>query len=153
MGTTGKIVATDISVTAPAIYMADKYYIVPRIDDASYIPTILEICKKEEIQAVTTLIDPEIMLLAEHRNEFESIGVEVLAPYKETAEICFDKFEMYKYLKEKNINTVLTYGDMKSFEKGMSEKEIDFPVFVKPRRGSGSVGARKISDMDTLKRQ
>ena len=152
MGTTGKIVATDISVTAPAIYMADKYYIVPRIDDASYIPTILEICKKEEIQAVTTLIDPEIMLLAEHRNEFESIGVEVLAPYKETAEICFDKFEMYKYLKEKNINTVLTYGDMKSFEKGMSEKEIDFPVFVKPRRGSGSVGARKISDMDTLKK-
>lgn len=152
MGATGKIVATDISVTAPAIYMADKYYIVPRIDDADYIPTILEICKKEEIQAVTTLIDPEIMLLAEHRNEFESIGVEVLAPYKETAEICFDKFEMYKYLKEKNINTVLTYGDMKSFEKGMSEKEIDFPVFVKPRRGSGSVGARKISDMDTLKK-
>ena len=33
MGNDGKIVATDISLTAPAIYMADKYYIVPRIDD------------------------------------------------------------------------------------------------------------------------
>lgn len=151
MGNKGKIIATDISVTAPAIYMADKYYIVPRIDDANYIPTILDICKKEEIQAVTTLIDPEIMILAEHRKEFEEIGVEVLAPYKETGELCFDKFRMFQYLKEKNIRTVLTYGDIESFEEGMAKKEIDFPVFVKPRKGSGSVGARKITNMDHLK--
>ena len=151
MGDKGKIIATDISVTAPAIYMADKYYIVPRIDDANYIPTILDICKKEEIQAVTTLIDPEIMILAEHRKEFEEIGVEVLAPYKETAELCFDKFRMFQYLKEKNIRTVLTYGDIESFEEGIAKKEIDFPVFVKPRKGSGSVGARKIINMDHLK--
>lgn len=151
MGDNGKIVATDISVTAPAIYMADKYYIVPRIDNDNYVPTILDICKKEEIQAVTTLIDPEIMILAEHRKEFEEIGVEVLAPYKETAELCFDKFRMFQYLKEKNIRTVLTYGDIESFEEGIAKKEIDFPVFVKPRRGSGSVGARKITNMDDLK--
>lgn len=151
MGDNGEIVATDISVTAPAIYMADKYYIVPRIDNDNYIPTILDICKKEEIQAVTTLIDPEIMILAEHRKEFEEIGVEVLAPYKETAELCFDKFRMFQYLKEKNIRTVLTYGDIESFEEGIAKKEIDFPVFVKPRRGSGSVGARKITNMDDLK--
>ena len=151
MGDNGKIVATDISVIAPAIYMADKYYIVPRIDDDNYIPTILDICKKEEIQAVTTLIDPEIMILAEHRKEFEEIGVEVLAPYKETAELCFDKFRMFQYLKEKNIRTVLTYGDIESFEEGIAKKEIDFPVFVKPRRGSGSVGARKITNMEHLK--
>lgn len=151
MGNNGKIVATDMSLTAPAIYMADKFYIVPRIDDDDYFPMILDICKKEEIQVVTTLIDPEIMLLAEHRREFELMGVLVLAPYKETAELCFDKFEMYKYLQEKNIKTVLTYGDIESFEKGVAEEKIDFPVFVKPRRGSGSVGARKITDMNSLK--
>lgn len=152
MGNEGTIIATDINVTAPALYMADKYYIVPRIDDKNYIPTILDICRKEQIQVVTTLIDPEIMLLAEHRSEFEEIGVEVLAPYAETAAICFDKFMMFKYLQEKKINTVLTYDDIESFEKGMQEKKIEFPVFVKPRRGSGSVGARKISDIDELKK-
>lgn len=151
MGNEGKIIATDISVTAPAIYMADKYYIVPRIDDNNYIPTILGICKKENIQVVTTLIDPEIMLLAEHRDEFEQIGVEVLAPYKDAAEICFDKFKMYQYLVENNIRTVKTYGDVYSFEMGYTSHEVDFPVFVKPRRGSGSVGARKINDMDALR--
>lgn len=152
MGEDGKIVATDISLTAPAIYTADKYYIVPRINDENYIPTILDICKKEDIQAVTTLIDPEIMILAENRNKFEEIGVEVLTPYKETAEICFDKYVMYEYLKEKGIRTVLTYSDMDSFKKGQEEGRIDFPVFVKPRRGSGSVGARKVEDMEKLKK-
>lgn len=152
MGNEGKIIATDISLTAPAIYMADKYYIVPRIDDDKYISIILDICKKEEIQAVTTLIDPEIMILAENRNKFEKIGVEVLTPYKETAEICFDKYVMYEYLKEKGIRTVLTYSDIESFKKGQAEGEIDFPVFVKPRTGSGSVGARKVEDMKTLEK-
>lgn len=152
MGNEGKIVATDSSLTAPAIYMADKHYIVPRIDDENYISTILDICKNEEIQAVTTLIDPEIMILAEDRNKFEEIGVEVLTPYKETAEICFDKYVMYEYLKEKGIRTVLTYSDIESFKKGQEEGEIDFPVFVKPRTGSGSVGARKVEDMKTLEK-
>lgn len=151
MGKVGKIIATDISLTAPAIYMADKYYIVPKITDENYIPTILEICKKENIQIVTTLIDPEIMILAKQRSEFEKIGVEVLAPYVETAELCFDKFEMYKFLQNRNIRTVLTFGDIDSFENALEKEKIDFPVFVKPRRGSGSVGARKIEDIIALR--
>lgn len=152
MGDKGKIIATDISVTAPAIYMADKYYIVPKINEDDYVTTILDICKKEQIQAVTTLIDPEIIILAEHRKEFEKIGVEVLAPYKETADICFDKFEMFQYLQKSGIRTVGTYGDIESFEKGIKEEKIKFPVFVKPRRGSGSVGARRIDDWNMLKK-
>ena len=150
MGDEGKIVATDLSITAPAIYMADKYYIVPRIDAPDYIATILDICKMEEIQVLTTLIDPEIMLLAEHRADFEAIGVEVLAPYLKTAQTAFDKFEMYKYLVQEGIRTPLTYGDVDSFKEGLSQKAISFPVFVKPRCGSASIGARRIDDMESL---
>ena len=76
MGAEGKIVATDLSEYAPAIYFADKYYLVPRIDNPDYISTILDICREEEINAVTTCIDPEIMLLAEHREAFQKLGVE-----------------------------------------------------------------------------
>lgn len=150
MGTTGKIVATDLSIYAPAAYFADKFYQVPRIDDPAYIPTVLDICRKEEINAITTCIDPEIMLLAEHRAVFAEIGVEVLAPYEETARICFDKFKMFQYLVSKGIKTVLTFGDLDSFCKAKKAGEISFPVFVKPREGSGSVGARKVSNMARL---
>ena len=150
MGASGKIVAADLSITAPAIYMADTYYLVPRIDHPDYFPRILEICQKEKIQAVTTLIDPEIMLLAERREEFERLGVEVLAPYTETARLCFDKFEMYRFQQSKDIRTPLTFGDLKSFNAGLSCGEIAFPVFIKPRTGSGSVGARLIRTEEAL---
>lgn len=150
MGKRGRIVVTEMSVYAPAIYFADAHYIVPRISDPTYIPTILDICRREHIDAVTTCIDPEIMLLAAHRAEFAVLGVEVLAPYQETAEICFDKFRMYEYLVKNGIRTVLTFGDMDSFRTAQERGEIAFPVFVKPREGSGSVGARKVPDMETL---
>lgn len=151
MGNEGKIVATDITNTAPALYFADTFYLVPPISDPSYIETILDICRKEKIQAISTCIDPEIMLLARHREEFTKIGVLVLAPATETAEICFDKFKMYTYLTECGVPTVQTYGDIASAEAALAEGIISFPVFVKPRTGSGSVGARKVHDLQALR--
>lgn len=146
-----KIVATDNSPYAPALYFADSTYLVPKISDTTYLDIILDICKKEEINAITTVIDPEIEILAKNRSEFEKIGVEVLAPYEETARLCFDKYEMFKYLSECEIPTVLTFGDYNSFKIAFDEGKISFPVFVKPRSGSGSVGARKILSLESLK--
>lgn len=146
-----KIVVTDNSPVAPAMAFADKAYLVPLIHDPDYISILLDICKKENIQAVTTLIDPEIMLLAKHRKEFEELGIILLTPYEETAKLCFDKYEMYRFLTEHQINTVKTYGTYGAFEEAYRRGEIELPVFVKPRTGSGSVGARKIDTLELLK--
>ena len=151
MDTEDKIVAADMSGLAPALYMADTRYLVPRIDDPTYLDAILDICRKEKINAVTTLIDPEIELLSKNRTQFEELGVEVLAPYTETAELCFDKFKMYQYLSAHGIPTPDTWGDYSSAMTAVEEGILAFPVFVKPRTGSGSVGARKVHDADTLK--
>lgn len=151
LGDDSKIVVTDNSPVAPAMAFADRAYLVPLIHDPAYIPMILDICKKEDIKAVTTLIDPEIMLLAKHRKEFEELGVILLTPYEETAKLCFDKYEMYRFLTEHQINTVKTYGTYAEFEAAYRNGEIAMPVFVKPRTGSGSVGARKIDTIELLK--
>lgn len=146
-----RIVAADLSPLAPALYVADVRYLVPRIDDPTYLDTILDICRKEKIDAVTTLIDPEISLLARNRSRFEAIGVEVLAPFAETAELCFDKFKMYRFLTEHGIPTPDTWGDCLSAMNAIENGELSFPVFVKPRTGSGSVGARRVYDAETLR--
>lgn len=150
LGEAVTIVATDHSCYAPAMYLADKQYIVPLITDEGYIDTILQICRKEKIDAVTTFIDPEIEILAKHRDEFKDIGVEVLAPFEETAAYCFDKFEMYKFLLEQGIPTVKTFGTLEEFRVTLNEGKIEFPVFVKPRTGSGSVGAQRVYDFEQL---
>ena len=146
-----RIIAADLSNLAPALYVADAYYLVPRIDDPAYLDRILDICRREKINAVTTLIDPEIELLAKNRARFEEIGVEVLAPNTETAGLCFDKFKMYQYLTAHGISTPDTWGDYVSAMDAIESGGLSFPVFVKPRTGSGSVGARKVQDAETLK--
>lgn len=150
LGDKVRLIVTDNSPYAPALEFADVSYQVPLIHDKAYIPMILDICKKEGIDAVTTLIDPEIAILAQHREAFEALGVTVLAPYQKTAALCFDKYEMSKYLTEKGINTVKTFGSFADFKKAYTSKEITLPVFVKPRTGSGSVGARKVDTLELL---
>lgn len=145
------LIATDNSPYAPAIYLADKQYLVPLINSPEYIDTLIDICKKEEINAVTTFIDPEIMLLSKNREKFKKIGVEVLAPYEETAKLCFDKYEMFKYLKSKGVPTVMTWQTFEEFKVDFDDGKVKFPVFVKPRTGSGSVGTKKILDIESLK--
>ena len=69
MGNEGKIIATDMSELAPAIYEADTYYIVPRMTEEGYIEKIFDICIKEKIDGVLSLIDPELSLLAQNEKK------------------------------------------------------------------------------------
>lgn len=146
-----KIIATDMSCYAPAIYFADKFYIVPGIREPSYLAQIVEICKKEQVNAITTLIDPEIEILADNRAVFENMGITVLAPYAETASLCFDKFRLFQHLRNCGIPTPNTYGSYESAVEAIKEEKLRLPVFVKPRTGSGSVGARRVYSIDELR--
>ena len=146
-----RIVATDMSPYAPAIYMADAHYLVPAIRDEAYLPTILDICRRERIDAITTLIDPEIEILAENRALFEEMGVMVLAPYRETAELCFDKYKLFLHLKERGIATPYTCGSLDETLAALAEGRLNWPLFIKPRTGSGSVGARRVETVEDLR--
>lgn len=146
----GKVVATDNWSVAPALFLADRMYMVPRLNDPSYMETVLEICEKEDIKAVTSFIDPEIEILSAHREVFLSKGILPLCPSRETAHLCFDKYEMFRHLSSKGVRTVPTYRGLDDFREALGRGEIAFPVFVKPVSGSGSVGARRVDDMDTL---
>ena len=46
------ICGADISDSAPALFFCDKQFKVCKISDASYIPSLLEICLKEKIDAL-----------------------------------------------------------------------------------------------------
>ena len=146
------IAAADLNPTAPALYFADKRFTVPRIDAPDYLDKVLEICRENDIRAVTTLIDPEIALLAENRQRFADAGILALCPDSESAKYCFDKFELYKYLCEKGIRTPLTFHNLDKFKAALAAGEIQFPVFMKPVCGSGSVGAHKVMDMEQLEK-
>ena len=147
----GKVVCTDCSELAPTLYDADKFYIVPRIDAPNYLDVILDICKKEEIKGVFSLIDPELSLISKNKQLFLDIDVMPFVSDFEKIEMSFDKYLFYKFCKENNFPTVQSYINIEEFQKDYSAGKIDFPVFIKPRNGSCSVNIQKIDNMQDLK--
>ncbi len=145
LGDNGNVIATDCSNLAPAIYDADKFYLVPRIDDPDYLNLILDICKKENIKAVLSLIDPELSLLARERDRFLEIGTTPLVSSYELVETCFDKYRMYCLLKEKGFHTVRCFTNHLDFFEAVEAGEVQYPVFVKPITGSASNNINKVS--------
>ena len=146
----GLVIATDCSDIAPAIYDADKHYIVPRMTDNGYLNVILDICKKERVTGVLSLIDPELSLLAQHRAEFEALGTTVIGSNYDLCEMSLDKFQMFQWLTEHGYKCAKSYMDKESFYRDLNAGIISFPVFVKPARGSASIAISKVSDQETL---
>lgn len=149
----GKVIATDMSNLAPAIYEADNYYLVPRIDDPTYIDKLLYICKKEKIDCLFALIDPELSLIAKNEDRFLEIGVTPLISNYDAVELAFDKYKMYKYLSSNGFNCAKSYIDKNDFYKDLDSGKISFPVFVKPYKGSASININKVNskeEVDTL---
>lgn len=151
LGKTGEIIGTDMQSTAPALHFCDKRYTVPRISDPTYMDTVLQICKDNDVKAITTLIDPEIEVLASYSDRLKEAGVIPLCPAPQSAIYCFDKYELFKYLREKGIPTPLTFHDWNEFTVALERGEISFPVFMKPVSGSGSVGAHKVHTLEQAK--
>lgn len=145
VGIDGKVIATDCSNLAPAVYEADKFYLVPRITAPGYLDRILDICKEEKIDGVFSLIDPELNLLAKERNKFLAVGTTpVISPYA-LVETCFDKYKMYQLLLKMGIPTGKCYVDKESFYAALEKGEISYPVFVKPVKGSASININKVT--------
>ncbi len=146
----GRVVVTDMSELAPAIYEADCHYLVPRITEPNYIELILDICRKEKISAVLSLIDPELSLLAENADKFSAIGVTVIGSSYDLCEMALDKMQMYEWLRKHGYNCARSYANKDDFYADLERNDISFPVFVKPVRGSASIAISKVHDRQTV---
>ena len=146
LGAGGKVIAADASALAPAIYEADQYYIVPRITEPGYIDRILDICKKEHVAGVLSLIDPELSLLAKNEERFREIGTKVIGCSYEVCELAFNKMKMFRWLKDHGYNCAESWTDWEEFFRAAENGRVSFPVFVKPVKGSASLDISKAAD-------
>lgn len=146
----GTVVATDASELGPAIYDADKHYIVPTITAPGYIDVILDICKKEKIDGVLSLIDPELSILARHEEDFKAVGTTVIGSSYDLCEMALDKMQMYEWLKSHGYNCALSWMDKEEFYKAVDAGEVTYPVIVKPYKGSASISISKVYDKATV---
>jgi carbamoyl-phosphate synthase large subunit len=122
-------IVADASPLAPAQYAADVRVTVPRMDDPAYVPALAELCSQHGVGAVLPLTDLDIEILATAR---ENGVLPALVPSAEVAAATFDKYEAHRLLGALGLPTpptVLPEDDLDA---------IEYPVMVKPRRGSGA---------------
>lgn len=142
-----KVVATDCSIYAPALYMADIHYIVPKMTDKKYLPVLMDICKKENINVILPLQEDELDLMADHKMLFEKLGIMVVISDLKTVKVCKDKYLMYRMLANAEINCVETYDYDKEFD---SIRKLQLPIMLKEREGAGSIGNLKVENWPLL---
>jgi len=124
-----KTVAADPSPLAPAQYAAHVRAAVPRIDDPEYVPALQRLCEQHEVGVVLPLTDLDIDILA---RALEERRLPAMVPSARVARATYDKYDAHLLLERLGLPsppTVLPEADLDA---------LDYPVMVKPRRGSGA---------------
>lgn len=147
----GKIYASDMSSTAPALHEADESFTVPALTESSYIPALLELCEKKSVGLIISLNDIELPILAAHRDVFETSGTKVLVSSQEVVDVCFDKLKTVEFLRGNGLQYPQTFIEFSAAELAMQEGRVKFPLFVKPRWGSASLQIFRVDTLEELR--
>lgn len=146
----GSIVATDIDPLAPALQEADRYYLVPHLIDPGYVPALIDICEREQSHLVFPLIDPDIPVLAHHRDRLEATGARVVVVPEQAAQMTADKWQTYCFFEQMGLPVPKSWlpGHLQSGRD--ADAQIDYPVFIKPRFGSAGKDSFKVRNRQEL---
>ena len=145
-----KIIATDMQLSAPALTVADVKEIVPSVYDPKYVDIILDICLRHKVDALLSLNDLELPILAENKKRFASIGVTAIVSDPSVIDICFDKYKTAQWVESLGLSSPKTYVRLEGAKSALDKGEISFPLFLKPRWGSGSIGLETVDNMEEL---
>jgi carbamoyl-phosphate synthase large subunit len=132
----GRVIATDIDPFSPAVHLADNAEQVPRSDHPEYVDALLAVCEAHDAGILVPTIDDELETIALAAERFAAAGVVVMAPRAETAGICRDKLRTASHLEQHGIRVARTWTPEQV--RLLNPRP---PLFIKPRRGRGSVAA------------
>ena len=86
-----KIVAVNVDPNKLLRHGTDYQYIAPPITDPGYIPFLKKVCEETHTDIIIPYITAELELMAEHKEEFERMGVKVSVASKESLVILNNK--------------------------------------------------------------
>lgn len=149
-----KTIGTDIKKEVVGKYLCDMFHQIPRPSHMGYLTKLLAICKKENVDVLLPQNTAELLTLAEHKKNFETIGTEIAVSDRQSIEIANNKYELMKIANEIDVPTpefylVNNFDDLikNAKELGWPEK----PVVVKPPVSHGMRGLRIINESIDLK--
>jgi len=131
---------------APAFQEVDESRLVPRFADREYRSAIQKVCRELDIDVVYPLNDGEINRLVKFRCEMESAGTHVAVLDSAQVAICDDKWKTFHFFRQLGLPAPASWlpADLPA------AREREFPLFIKPRRGSAGEGTFRINNETQL---
>lgn len=122
-----KVYTTDmVPAMAPAGHVSDGCFAVPRVTATDYMQKLQEICEQNNIGLIVPTIDTELLLLAQHKDEFLRMGVSILVSSTDFVQACRDKRQTAALLDTLNIRV----PESRNLQTPV------YPIFAKPYDGS-----------------
>lgn len=142
----GLVYAVDIDIAAPALYVADKFKIVSKVNDPGYINQLLQICIENEISLVIPTIDTELKLLSKNASLFMKNGIQLLVSNVNVNNISGNKINTYDFFKKNHIPTPALHN----IEEAKKILDSGKKLFIKPSNGSSSEHTYLVQNRDEL---
>lgn len=137
----GKVFTTDMNPEmAPAGYVSDGCFQVPRVTDSSYPELLLNLCLEHEVGMVIATIDTELLLLADLKEKFLEHGIHVMVSDKPFITLCRDKRHTGAFFEQHGVRVPAE----------VDKYHPTFPLFAKPYDGSLSTNLHYIRCAEEL---
>lgn len=141
LGQSGKVVGTDMDLSAPALQACDIAREVPGVFDPGYLDALKKVILEENIHMVFSLNDLELGLLAENRAQLEQeTGATFYVPPAPTLDVCADKWRTFEFAREIGVAAPETFLTVAGAIDALELGRVQFPLIIKPRWGSASIG-------------
>ena len=138
-----KIYGADMAGTAPALAYCDYTRKVMAMKDPGYIRNLLDICRDDQIDLLIPTIDTDLLILSEHKEQFEAIGTKVMISSPNMIRICRDKNNTSQFFVDCGLHAPMPVNHWKEYKDG-------YPAFIKPKDGSSSINAYKVENEEQL---
>lgn len=141
LGQSGRVVGTDMDLSAPALQACDVAHQVPGVFDPGYLDALKKVILEENIHMVFSLNDLEVGLLAESRTALEQeTGATFYVPPMQTLKVCADKWRTFEFAREIGVAAPETFLTVAGALEALELGRVQFPLIIKPRWGSASIG-------------
>jgi carbamoyl-phosphate synthase large subunit len=148
-----RILTGDPDHRAAGHWLGDCAYTIPMAGESNFINRIEEIIAQEGVMLLFVGTDVELSIFSRERKRLEdTYGVRIIVSPLHVIEIADDKWLTVQFLKKEGFpfpRSALAH-DWDAIQTLVDT--VGFPLFVKPRRGARSVGAKTIENQDTLNR-
>ena len=125
---------------APACYVSDGCFKVPRVSDENYAECLLNLCEANDIGMVIPTIDTELMVLSALKEEWVRKGIFLIVSDTQLITICRDKRNTMRFFEQQGIDV----------PKEVDKHHPTFPFCAKPYDGSLSMNFHVINSPKEL---